>query len=386
VTAISAGPGDAGIEAVHSGFGNTPSGEIVAENTVARGGPGGTDIEVEPINRECNPGPCEAGNVKIGYSNFVTTSPTGIDTTTIGHNQSGDPRFVNGTVGPSEDFHLQIDSPLIGAGIEDAQTGTSDLGGGARPVVAGSPPSIGAYEPPVQTLTVGVSGNGSVSGAGIGCPGTCSSSYLPGTKVTLTATPGPGEVLAGWGGACSGTTLCQVTMSTDHDLTATFVAAAKKNEEPSNSFTIGKVSGGKLEVNVASAGSVQLVDLDGTRAGASRSSKKTKPFAEVGERIGRARRDRAGTERDSPGQGSPQAEGQAHGPREGHLHPPWGHRRLADGCAEDQARSLSFAPGSTSISLNASPAAAGRRRRDPRRATGGQPSRAALGHRQPLPR
>jgi Divergent InlB B-repeat domain len=279
VTAISTGPGNAGIEAAHSSnFGNTPSGEIVAENTVARGGPGGADIEVEPIDRECNPGPCEAGNAEIGYSNFVTTSPTGVDTTTIGHNQSADPRFVNGTVGPSEDFHLQIDSPLIGAGIEDAQTGTSDLGGGPRPVVAGSPPSIGAYEPPVQTLTVGVSGNGSVSGVGIGCPGTCSSSYLPGTKVTLTATPGPGEVLAGWGGACSGTTSCQVTMSTDHDLTATFVPASKKSEEPSNSFTIGKVSGGKLEVDVASAGSVQLIDLDGTGASGSRSRKKTKPL------------------------------------------------------------------------------------------------------------
>lgn len=76
-----------------------------------------------------------------------------------------------------------------------------------------------------HTLTVSLSGAGAgtVSGAGIACPGTCSNSDLDGTSVTLTATPAAGSTFAGWsGGGCSGTAVCQVTMSSDQNVTATF--------------------------------------------------------------------------------------------------------------------------------------------------------------------
>jgi hypothetical protein len=75
------------------------------------------------------------------------------------------------------------------------------------------------------TVSIAGSGAGSVSGAGISCRPVCSVSYGAGMPVALSATAAPGSTFAGWSGACSGGGSCQVTMSADHDLTATFARA-----------------------------------------------------------------------------------------------------------------------------------------------------------------
>jgi hypothetical protein len=84
-----------------------------------------------------------------------------------------------------------------------------------------------AAPPPNPTLTVSLSGTGggSVTGAGISCPGACSHSYPVGTNVTLTATPGSGSTFAGWSGACTGTGACTVKMTANQSVTATFSAS-----------------------------------------------------------------------------------------------------------------------------------------------------------------
>ena len=80
--------------------------------------------------------------------------------------------------------------------------------------------------PPPVTLTVAKSGTGagtvSSAPAGIACGTDCSESVAPGTPFTLTATPAAGSTFIGWGGACSGTGSCPVTVSAATTVTATF--------------------------------------------------------------------------------------------------------------------------------------------------------------------
>ncbi|MCC8995046.1 MAG: SBBP repeat-containing protein, partial [Candidatus Contendobacter sp.] len=59
------------------------------------------------------------------------------------------------------------------------------------------------------------------SPAGIDCGDDCQASYASG-DVSLIAVPAADSDFAGWGGACSGTGACKVTMSADQSVTASF--------------------------------------------------------------------------------------------------------------------------------------------------------------------
>ena len=51
----------------------------------------------------------------------------------------------------------------------------------------------------------------------------CGKTYATGTRVTLTATPGPGSTFAGWGGDCSGTSpTCVVRLRRSLDVMVHF--------------------------------------------------------------------------------------------------------------------------------------------------------------------
>lgn len=94
-------------------------------------------------------------------------------------------------------------------------------------------------------VTTGGTGSGEVSSspAGIdecGAPaGSCEAPYVDGTVVTLTAAAAPGSTFAGWsGGDCSGTGTCQVTLSDERDVTATFSAVPPPPPPPPRTLTV----------------------------------------------------------------------------------------------------------------------------------------------------
>ena len=90
------------------------------------------------------------------------------------------------------------------------------------------------------TAQLSVTKNGTGSGtvtsspAGINCGATCSANFSGGTIVTLTASVSAGSTFAGWaGGGCSGTGTCDVTLSADTAVTATFNTVS-----PTSSLTV----------------------------------------------------------------------------------------------------------------------------------------------------
>lgn len=85
------------------------------------------------------------------------------------------------------------------------------------------------------TYSLTVTKNGTGSGAvtsdpqGLDCGSRCTESFTAATRVTLTASPGPGSQFTAWSGACTGTAPCTVTMNAAANVTATFNALPPVN-------------------------------------------------------------------------------------------------------------------------------------------------------------
>ncbi|HUI85417.1 MAG TPA: choice-of-anchor tandem repeat GloVer-containing protein [Candidatus Binatia bacterium] len=75
-----------------------------------------------------------------------------------------------------------------------------------------------------RTLYTSTSGSGTVSSTdgSINCPGTCSHIYPDNTPVTLNASPAQGWAFTGWSGACTGTGSCNIVMTQDQSVAASF--------------------------------------------------------------------------------------------------------------------------------------------------------------------
>jgi hypothetical protein len=148
--------------------------------------------------------------------------------------------------GPTETMAPAAGSPAIDAGSELGET--TDQRGDPRPVdfpgianaVGGDGADIGAFEvqPTCATeatpseachalsVVLAGTGSGSVSGApGISCPKTCSASFGASQRLVLTATAHAGSAFAGWSGACGGRSTCDLAMSADRAVAATFTTA-----------------------------------------------------------------------------------------------------------------------------------------------------------------
>jgi hypothetical protein len=97
------------------------------------------------------------------------------------------------------------------------------------------------------TFTVTKIGNGTVSSnpVGISCGSDCSENYASGTSVSLTAIPDSGWNFGGWGGSCSGTGSCTVSMTSAKRVSATFTSISSLSPSLSNPVSVA-TDGGQL--------------------------------------------------------------------------------------------------------------------------------------------
>lgn len=147
----------------------------------------------------------------------VVSDPTGVSCDTGCTATSGS--FANGTM-------ITL-TPMAVTGSTFGGWGGACSGTGTCTVTLSANTSVTATfntGTTTYTLTVGTTGPGSVTSTDthISCPGTCTYDYLSGSNVSLTATPSAGYTFTGWGGACSGTSTCSVSMNAIKDVTATF--------------------------------------------------------------------------------------------------------------------------------------------------------------------
>jgi len=123
--------------------------------------------------------------------------------------------------------------------------------------------SGGAAAPASPTLTVTVTGAGSVasSPAAITCPGTCSGAFVAGSTVTLTETPSSGLSFIGWTGACGGTgSTCGVFMQANASVGASFAILRTLTVSITGSGTVTSSPAGINCVDNSGACSAQFAD------------------------------------------------------------------------------------------------------------------------------
>jgi len=117
-----------------------------------------------------------------------------------------------------------IDPAEKAIGVHSVYVGTNAFSS----ALASAPPFRGGAKTGTQVpLTVAISGPGkgvvASLASGIGCTGTgCSSTFASGTEIVVQATPVTGSRFAGWGGACSGTGACILTLDASKALTLRF--------------------------------------------------------------------------------------------------------------------------------------------------------------------
>jgi hypothetical protein len=157
-------------------------------------------------------------------SGAVTSSPLGIDCPNTNCAQP----FDDGT-----DVVLYA-TPYPGSRFAGWTSGCS--GTGPCELIVGADTQVQAVFLRQHTLTVSRngSGTGTVSGSSINCGSSCGHTYDQGTVVTLSASAASGSTFTGWtGGGCAGThSTCNVTVSSDAQVTATFTAGGKKPPPP----------------------------------------------------------------------------------------------------------------------------------------------------------
>ncbi len=212
-------------------FAVDPTGETCLRRFESTGAPSGKKAGLNPV-------------VAVDQASGHVVAFDGVTSTAREYDAAGSfvAAFGTFTEGLNLEYRVAVDNscalqepPLTGKACEefDPANGTAyvafdDTSSKHPPydLTAFGPLDYGAtpVEPKEFKLTVKAegTGTGTLTATGIACPGDCSEVYEEGTKVPLTQEADAGSEFKGWGGACSGSGACEVTMSEAKEVSATF--------------------------------------------------------------------------------------------------------------------------------------------------------------------
>ena len=157
----------------------------------------------------------------------------------------------------SADSPITLSANVASDSIFSGWSGGGCSGTGSCVLTLSSSTSVSANfassPPPSHSLGVTLAGDGSgmvsSSPTGISCStGTCSGTFPQDTSVTLSAAPSGGSTFSGWGGACTGTGSCTLTLVSSATVSTTFSSST-----PPVSHTLGVSLTGDGKGSVTSA-------------------------------------------------------------------------------------------------------------------------------------
>ena len=192
-----------------------PSVETIGQSTIPVSADAGIQVQLKAYGNYLHPPVTKDITDQVSWlsntTQMFTVSSTGLLTTT------GD--LCGGTL-----ISASVTTNSDGSGV--SSSGAVVTGYMTANVVCFSGTGSGGTQP-LLTVSFAGTGTGTVSSSplGLSCAstaGTCSASFASGTTVTLIATPIGTSSFAGWSGACSGVTTCNIDLTQNSSVTATF--------------------------------------------------------------------------------------------------------------------------------------------------------------------
>ena len=176
--------------------------------------------------------PSGFGLAVVYYQSCVGVSTAAVGVHEVLHTLGAVPRGAPNECSGDDDGHTCDDpNDLMYPAIDDVPLSTKVLDPGRNDYYGHSGSWPDAQDSPwlvrldsQAPLALSVSGPGSVAAdvPGLLCGQSCTTTWNTGTRLALTATPGPGAKLVRWGSACVGAAGCSVTVAAGTQISALF--------------------------------------------------------------------------------------------------------------------------------------------------------------------